>query len=327
MRGKRWKVITGVLAVLGGGFALSAASSTAASASGPTTETAQILIPGTASASIGGFYAAAMTSVAKKEHLKLEFPPAGPGNFDTIPQVAAGQYPFSLTDAGFIYTARDSGTPVVQVFAPYNSPVCLMSHPAEHVKTFTDLNGKDVEVTASAPYWLYLKNKYHLHPAKTINYFFSLAPWISDKNMVQQCFITNEPFVASHEGYPNTALLVNKSGFNDYDDVLFTTENEIKTHPKLVSDVVHAVLAGWQDFWANPGPTDKVLPSYGDQETRAQMAYEHKELLAIDTHPVGYAKPIKMEQSANQLYSVNVIKKSTLMNWKAAFTNSFLGKS
>ncbi len=85
--------------------------------------------------------------------------------------------------------------------------------------------------------------------------------------MVQQCFITNEPYVASHEGYPNTTLLVNKSGFNDYDDVLFTTQSEIKNHPKLVSDVVHAVEAGWSNFWANPSPTDKALAStYGDTE-------------------------------------------------------------
>ncbi len=167
MHGKRWKAMTGVLAVLGGGFAISAASSTAASASGPTTETAQILIPGLASTSIGGYYTGAMTSVPKKEHLKLEFPSAGPGGFDTIPQVASGQYPFSLTDAGFVYTAHDSGIPVVQVFAPYNSPVCLMSHPAEHVKSFSDLNGKDVEVTATAPYWLYIEHKYKLHPPRS----------------------------------------------------------------------------------------------------------------------------------------------------------------
>lgn len=288
---------------------------------------ASILMPGTPSASVGGFYAAVNSSVAHSEHLQLSLPAAGPAVFDTIPQVASGKATFSLTDAGFVLQARSQGIKVVQVFAPYNSPVCVMFHPSENIHSWSDLNGHTIAVTPGAPWWEYVKAKYKLNHVNVVNYSYSIAPFISNPNMVQQCFITNEPYVATHQHVPNETMLVSSTGFNLYDDVLFTTEAEIQNHPDVVRAVVKAVAAGWQEYWSNPGPVDTKLPSLGDQESAAQMAYENQQLAAIKTSPVGYAVPARMHQAADQMRSIGAISAATDRDWQSSFTNSFLPSS
>ncbi|MBO0729914.1 MAG: ABC transporter substrate-binding protein [Acidimicrobiaceae bacterium] len=284
-------------------------------------------MPGTPSASVGGFYAAVDSSVAQSEHLKLSLPSAGPAVFNTIPQVASGKATFSLTDAGFVLQARSQGIKAVQVFAPYNSPVCVMFHPSEGIHSWSDLNGHTIAVTPGAPWWEYVKAKYHLNKVNVVNYSFSIAPFISNRNMVQQCFITNEPYVATHQHVPNQTLMVASTGFNLYDDVLFTTQAEIQNHPDVVRAVVRAVAAGWQTYWSNPGPINAKLPSLGDQESAAQMTYEDQQLGAIKTTPVGFAEPARMHQAADQMRSIGAISAATDANWQASFNNSFLPSS
>jgi NitT/TauT family transport system substrate-binding protein len=316
-------------------LSLAAAALTATAAAGTAVRhadgsgaiTAEILMPGTPSASVGGFYAAVGSSVAKSEHLRLKLTNAGPGVFDTIPQIASGVAPFSLTDSGFVLTARSQGIRAIQIFAPYNSPVCVMFHPSENIHSFADLSGHTIAVTPGAPWWLWVQAKYHPTNINVVNYSYTIAPWISDANMVQQCFITNEPFVAKQQGVPVQTLLVSKSGFNLYDDVLFTTASEIAQHPDVVAAVVKAVAAGWVSYWAHPGPTNAYLRTLGDTESAAQMAYEHQVLYAIRTTPVGFAAPTRMKQAADQMYSIAAISKQIDQNWQRSFTNAYLPQS
>lgn len=319
-------MFAGVVALLGGAFGLVAATAPISSATKANAKsiTAEILMPGLPSSAVGGFYAAVNSSVAKSEHLKLRLKSAGPAVFDTIPQVAGGVAPFSLTDSGYVLTARSQGIKAVQIFAPYNSPVCVMFHPSANIKSWSDLSNKTIAVTPGAPWWLFIMAKFHPKNVNVVNYSYTIAPWISDPNMVQQCFITNEPYLATKQGVPNKTLLVSAAGFNLYDDVLFTTEAEIKNHPDVVAAVVKAVAAGWVTYWAHPSATNQALLKLGDSETLAQMAYVHKVLLKIDTSPVGFAAPSQMHLAAQQMFEIKAINKGTADSWRKSFTNAYL---
>jgi NitT/TauT family transport system substrate-binding protein len=321
----RWGMAAVGAGVLAATIGLAPTSAFAARPARARTLSATILMPGTAGAAVGGFYTAIQE--AKRFHLKLTLKSAGPGVFDTIPQVASGEAAFSLTDSGFVLTARSQGINVVQVFAPYNSPVCVMFHPSENIHSFADLNGHTIAVTPGAPWWLWVQAHYHLTNVNVVNYSYTIAPFISNPNMVQQCFITNEPYVATHQGVPNRTLLVSKAGFNLYDDVLFTTRDEIRKHPDVVAAVVKAVTAGWTAYWKHPAPTNRLLPSYGDTESPAQMVYVDRVLKAIRTIPVGYSAPARMHQAADQMLQIKAISPAVARDWKASFTNAFLPRS
>src|SRR5579875_1098150 len=128
-------------------------------------------------------------------------------------------------------------------------------------------------------------------------------------------------------GVPNRTLLVSKAGLNLYDDVLFTTRDEIRKHPDVVPAVVKAVTAGWTAYWKHPAPTNRLLPSYGDTESPAQMVYVDRVLKAIRTIPVGYSAPARMHQAADQMLQIKAISPAVARDWKASFTNAFLPKS
>ena len=324
VRKATWRLglIAGVAAVAVANGAVGAVPSGAASKTKSITAT--ILIPGTPGATVGGYIAAVTSPVAKKLHLHLKLTNAGPTTFDTIPQVASGETTFTITGTTLLFPARAQNIPVVQVFAPINSPICVMYHPTAGITSWSDLNGKTVEATPGAVWWTYVKNKYSLTKVNVVNYSGSLAEFISTKNVAQQCFITNEPYQATQQGIPNKTMLVSSTGFNLYDNTLVTTQSEIKNNSAVVSAVVKAVQAGWTSFWKNPTPVYAKLPSYGAKESQGQMVYQYKKLKPIRVTPVGFQKPTRMKLAANQEASVGAITTANAAAWKSSFTNKYL---
>jgi NitT/TauT family transport system substrate-binding protein len=286
--------------------------------------TATLLLAGTPGATVGGYIDAPSTSVAKSEHLDLVLKAAGPAVFDTIPQVASGETDFTVTGTTLLFPARAQHIPIVQLFAAIGSPICVMSHPTQHITTWSQLSGHTIEVTPGAAWWTYVKNKYHLTNMNVVNYSGSLAEFIANKKMTQQCFITNEPYVATQQGVPNSAMLVSTTGFDPYDNVLVTTQKEISSDSTLVEDVVKAIVAGWQEFWAHPTSAYAKLPSYGTTEKIGEMKYQYSKLKGIRTTPVGYQEPSRMHLTAEQEASVKAIPESDVAGWQGSFTNKFL---
>ena len=66
---------------------------------------------------------------------------------------------------------------------------------------------------------------------------------MADKNFIQQCFVTNEPyFVRKNGGHPRT-LLMSDSGFNPY-RVIYTTQRYLQGPSREVRAFIAASLRG-----------------------------------------------------------------------------------
>ena len=282
-----------------------------------------IMLPGLPGAAAGGFFAASTPAIQSKYALNIKLTQAGQGIFNTIPQVASGAAQFSLSSTANILTGRAEKIPVVQVFAGYNYPTCFMSHPESNVKTFADLQGKTIAVTPGSAYWLYVKAKYKLDAVKEVAYSGGIGPWVADKNLVQQCIALNEPYLAEQQKIPHQELLVADSGFNPYQNILFTTEDVLKNQTQLVKDVVAAVAEGWKVYLADPAATNQLLMKAGSDQSEAQMNFVVKELKdKFFPARIGFTDPARIEQLHTQLREVNVLKAD--LDWKASFTNDHL---
>lgn len=282
-----------------------------------------IMLPGLPGAAAGGFFAASTPAIQSKYALNIKLTQAGQGIFNTIPQVASGAAQFSLSSTSNILTGRAEKIPVVQVFAGYNYPTCFMSHPESNIKTFADLQGKTIAVTPGSAYWLYIKAKYKLDAVKEVAYSGGIGPWVADKNLVQQCVSLNEPYLAEQQKVPHQELLVADSGFNPYQNILFTTEDVIKNNTQLVKDVVAAVAEGWKVYLADPAATNQLMIKAGSDQTEAQMNFVVKELKdKLFPSKIGFTDPTRVEQLHSQLREVNVLKAD--LDWKASFTNDFV---
>jgi NitT/TauT family transport system substrate-binding protein len=282
-----------------------------------------IMLPGLPGAAAGGFFAASAPAIQSKYALNIKLTQAGQGVFNTIPQVASGAAQFSLSSTSNILTGRAQKIPVVEIFAGYNYPTCFMSHPESNIKTFADLNGKTVAVTPGSAYWLYIKAKYKLDAVKEVAYTGGIGPWVADKNLVQQCVSLNEPYLADQQKIPHQELLVSDSGFNPYQNILFTTEDTIKNQTQLVKDLVGAVAEGWKVYLADPTATNQAMIKAGSDQSEDQMKFVVAALKGgLMPAKIGFTDPARVETLYNQLREVSVLTAD--LDFKASYTNDYV---
>lgn len=219
---------------------------------------ATILTNWFAQAEQGPYWAAEAEQLAEERGVSLSVSEGGPG-IQTIPQVAAGEADFGVGNADEIAVAAANGLPVVAVMAGFEQNIqCLAYHESTGIEDFDDLNGYRV-AQSLIPYWDYLKHEYSLDEVEEVN-IGSLAIFEEDEDLVQQCFFTSEPFVIEQEGIADIGyLMVRDSGFNPYQNMLFTTQGLIDENPELVNAVVEASIEGWDAMLEDPAATKELI--------------------------------------------------------------------
>ena len=97
-------------------------------------------------------------------------------------------------------------------------------------------------------YWQFLKSKYGFKDSQARPYTFNLAPWLSDKTLTQQGYITNEPFAARAAGVNPTIFLLADYGYSTYSQVLMVSKKMIIQMPTVIQGFIDASIKGWKDF-------------------------------------------------------------------------------
>ncbi len=228
------------------------ASTSASATTGVETEKVSLLMNWFAQAEQGGYWQAQAAQTGAADGLEIEVRQGGP-QIQTIPQVAAGEADFGIAQADELMLARAQGVPVVEVFGGMDKYLqCLMFHPDAGISDYADISGHQVAVAPSGGFWPWIKGEYDVTDVKEINFTGSLAEFKRNHDLVQQCFITSEPYFAEQEGIDHETLMVADAGYNPYSQGLFTSEQMIKEHPETVRKVVAAVQEGWRQFIEDP---------------------------------------------------------------------------
>jgi NitT/TauT family transport system substrate-binding protein len=242
------------------------------------TEKVTLLMNWFAQAEQGGYWQAQAAETGKAAGLQFDVQQGGP-QIQTIPQVAAGKADFGVAQADELMLARANGVPVVEVFGGMDKYLqCLMYHPSTGMKDFAGINGKQVAMAPSGGFWPYLKRHYNIKNVKEINFTGSLAEFKRNKNLVQQCFITSEPYFATQQKIDHAELMVADSGYNPYSQGLFTSEQMVKEHPDLVRKVVAAVQEGWTQFLTDPAKAKTLVEKINKDTDPVAFDYAAKEL-------------------------------------------------
>lgn len=250
--------------------------------------------------------------------------PGGPG-IQTIPQVASGKAMFGIaTGADDLLVARKQGLPIVAVFAPFRANItCLVAHTEAGVRTFADLNGKRVARISSRPWWEYLKRHYHLDRAQEVNYTGSLAMFKKDPSMVQQCYLTSEPYYLKRDHVRFTTLsLSDQGGYQAYSNVLFTTENMVKQHPDLVRSVVARAAAGWKAFLADPSAGRQAILAANKDAEPGVIDYAVRTMRAGNWVTAGPMSDGQWRKIRDQVAEAGLVPSG--MDYTKAFTTKFL---
>ena len=203
-----------------------------------------------AQAEHGGYYQALAAGLYKKEGLDVTIKMGGP-QVNGLQLLAAGQ-----TDCymGFdVQTMKgwENGINAMTVAASFQKdPQVLIGHPGV-VNKMEDLKGKTILISSSAntSYWPWLKTTYGLADSQVRPYTFNIQPFVADKNLVQQGYLSSEPFAIEKEAKikPNVFLL-SDHGWPPYSTTIVCMEKTVRERPKAVAGFVKATMEGWKTY-------------------------------------------------------------------------------
>ncbi|APZ42962.1 ABC transporter substrate-binding protein [Acidihalobacter ferrooxydans] len=230
----------------------------------------------------GGFYEAKAEGLYAKAGLDATIKMGGP-QVNGMQLLLAGQCTFLMADSIGTLKALHAGAPVVAVATTYQKdPQVIIAHAG--VKSLADLKGKPIEVSAEGMnnYWPWLKRKFGFTDSQARPYTFTIAPFLHDKSLSQQGYVTSEPYMIEQAGEKPKVFLLADYGYPNYSEVIVARADYVKKHPQVVAAFVRASAQGWRDYLCNPKPANKLIVEANPKMTSGLLAYGWKTIRAHD---------------------------------------------
>ncbi len=216
-----------------------------------------------AQAEQGGFYQAVASGEYAKRGLDVQIVQGGPGV--NVPQLlASGAVEAGMGSNSFIVmNLAQEGVPVKAVAAMMQKdPQVLIAHPDQGIEKIADLKGRpillsDASVTA---FWVWLKSKYGFTDDQVRKYTFNSAPFLADKRVAQQGYVTSEPYTIEKEaGLKPKVFLLADEGYPGYATMILVPDSLIAKNPAAVKAFVEATTQGWKDYLNGDGKAADAL--------------------------------------------------------------------
>ena len=205
-----------------------------------------------AQAEHGGFYQALAEGLYAKRGLDVSIRQGGPAI--NVPQIlAGGAADFGMGSNGFIpLNLVREGVKVKAVMAVFQKdPQVLITHPRDDVKSIADMKGKPILIgdASTVTFWPWLKAKFGFTDTQIRKYTFNLAPFLVDKNAIQEGYLSSEPYsIEKAGGFAPQVFLLADNGYPGYANMVLVPDAWIAERPASVQDFVDATIEGWMHY-------------------------------------------------------------------------------
>jgi NitT/TauT family transport system substrate-binding protein len=283
----------------------------------------------------GGFYEALAEGLYAKQGLDVSIVSGGP-SINNAQLLVAGRLTFDITSNSFLaLNFVQQGIPFVAVAAGFQKdPDCLIAHPGRGDDSYAALAGKPIAVSSDtrASWWLYLKAKFGYTDSQLRPYDFSLTPFLTNPDGIQEAYVTDEPYVINEQtGKWPVVLPLPDTGFDGYASLIATSEKLVKTNPALVQRFIDASEQGWYDYlYKDPTPAFKAIKAANPDMTDGLLNYGYSQLKQRGIVDSGDTKKLgifamtdaRWQSFFNQMAATGMYDKS--MDYHAAFTTQFV---
>ncbi|WP_395172870.1 ABC transporter substrate-binding protein [Roseibium alexandrii] len=229
-----------------------------------------------AQAEHGGYYQAVADGTYEACGIEVEIKPGGPQANNRI-LLPVGKIDF-LMGGNMLqaFSAVEQGIPTAVVAAHFQKePQILMTHPDQGLDTWESL--KDINLLIGKgglnSYFQWMKAEFGFKDEQVRPYTYNSAPFLADKKLGQQGYITSEPYAIETEGgFEPNIFLIADYGYDTYSTTVETRLDLIETKPEVVKCFVDGSAIGWVKFLYgdnskalelikkdNPGMTDGQL--------------------------------------------------------------------
>lgn len=198
----------------------------------------------------GGFYLAVANGIYRKYGIDCDLRMGGPQQ-NPSQLLLGGRVDMIMSNSfeGINY-AREN-LPFLCVAAIFQKdPQVLISHPGVGHDALANLKGKPILIGAAGrtSYWPFLKAKYGFTDEQARPYTFNMAPFLADKTVSQQGFLSSEPYVIQKAGVNPVVHLLADSGFENYQTTINVSRKLVEEKRDLVQRFVTASLEGWSEY-------------------------------------------------------------------------------
>ncbi len=234
-----------------------------------------------AQAEHGGFYQAVANGLYKKEGLDVTIRMGGP-QVNIMQLMAAGQTDCVMGYDTQTFKSWEQGINAVTVAAAFQKdPQVLIGHPGV-VNKMEDLKGKTILISSAAntTYWPWLMSTYKLEASQARPYTFNIQPFIADKNVVQQGYLSSEPYAIEKEAkFKPNVFLLSDHGWPPYSTTIVCLDKTVKEKPKAVAAFVKASMEGWKSYLkGDPTPANLLIKKDNPNMTDDKLAHGIKML-------------------------------------------------
>jgi NitT/TauT family transport system substrate-binding protein len=291
-------------------------------------------------AQFAGNYVAVEKGFYAGEGLKVNLIPFSFEN-TALKSVAEGKDTFGITGASELVLAQARGVPIQAFAVIYKiNPIVAYSLKSSGITKPQDFIGKtigiqkaadgtntDVEILYEA---MMAKLGIDRNKIKEVIIGYDSKELLSGKTDVSTGYIINEPhkamLILSDVSMINTILMADY-GVNMYADVLFATEETIRSKPKLVQGFLRATLKGWQYAIEHEAEAVNMTLKYTSEKDKEHESYMLKTsiplILSSDSR-LGWMEPKQWEQIQNILFEQKILPKRIAIT--NAYTMEFLQK-
>jgi NitT/TauT family transport system substrate-binding protein len=237
-----------------------------------------------AQAEHGGYYQAIATGLYAKAGIECDVRQGGP-SLNISQLLMAGRVDMTMSGSFEAFTFVRENAPFFTIAAIFQKdPQVLIGHPDTGFDSFEKLKGRPILIGAGGrvTYWPYLRKKYGLSDSQLRPYNYSLAPFLADKELIQQGFLSSEPYpITQALGRPPSVLLIADAGYTPYQATIAISRKMAQEKKDLVQRFVDATLEGWAQYLKG-GPAieaaNALIKQNNPDQTDGRLGYAIKVL-------------------------------------------------
>jgi NitT/TauT family transport system substrate-binding protein len=285
----------------------------------------------------GGFYQAVADGTYAKYGLEVTIVPGGPQINNRL-LLAVGKIDFYM-GANLLqaFDAVANKIPTVVVASMFQKdPQVLLVHPDAGVETFADLKNLNILVSAEgvATYYQWLKSQFGFREEQVRPYTFNPQPFLADKKLAMQGYVTSEPFVVEKQGgFKPRIFLLADQGFDTYSTTIEVRTDLVKKNPALVQRFVDASIIGWYNYiYGDNRKANELIKKHNPEITDDLIAFsvaKMREYGIVDSGDslklgIGIVSEARVKSFFDKMVKAGVVSAS--VDWRQAINTRFVGK-
>ena len=289
-----------------------------------------------AQAEHGGFYQSAVDGTYEACGLKVSILPGGP-QVNNRALLLAGKIDYHMGgDLLQAFNAVKEGIPIVAVAASFQKhPQVIIAHPGEAEK-FEDLKDLTLLIGDNGyqGFYQWMIAAYGFTPDQRQPYTFNPAPFLADKGMAMQGYLSSEPYlIKKTAGFDPKVFLIADAGYSTYATTIETMAQTVETKPEQVKCFVEGSILGWYNFLYGDNKAARELIKKDNPEmTDDKIDYailkmkENGIVLSGDAEKfgIGVITDARVEDFFNKMVEAGAVDPG--LDYKNAYTTEFVGK-